>query len=428
MNAIHHHPSHTQELTIDTDLRMGQISTASHATESTDPQTPTAERDHHLFVRTTTQRYGCTYVSPQEHDFIYWLIRAERLVDEIVRSDEPPVELVSTRRRGEIYQLTKLGHAIFYLFKSYNRGTAGYYRHHRFNPALTLMLKVVDGCSSELVERSQNGAPVPSDPRTREILEIATASIRTSGRSQAFKDEVDNYRRNEEKNITSCCEYLAAQFQRRSQLLVLRVDLNFRQSFQGWGYTCEADRHYARFLRALRENRIVPDVLGYISKREDGINRGIHFHVLIVLDGHKHRDAANLSRMVGEDWVRRCGYGELDDGVDVGATEEKAKASYFNCYTRANQYQFNCLGLIHPTDAGKLRGLRLAIEYLCKETTQLKPSPPESGEAEQAPDIASRRGIRNLRKGIMPKGHSGRGAPRSSGLDTTFIVRELLQR
>ena len=161
---------------------------------------------------------------------------------------------------------------------------------------------------------------------------------------------------------------------------------------------------------------------------EDGIDRGIHFHVLIVLDGHKHRDAANLTRMVGEDWVRRCGHGEYEDGVDVGETGKKAKASYFNCYTRTDQYRFNCLGLIHPTDTDKLRGLRLAIEYLCKETTQLKPSPPKSLAGDEDADTASKKGIRNLRKGIMPKGHSGRGAPRSSGLDTSAIDRELLKK
>ncbi len=310
----------------------------------------------------------------------------------------------------------------------YNQDSAEYYKHHRFNPPLTVMLKVVDQCSPELWAHTRNGDPVLIDPRTREILENAAASIRASCRSQAYKDEVDNYKRNEEKNIASCCEYLAAQFQRRSQLLILRVDLYFRPAFKGWGYTREADGHYARFLRALRENRIVPDVLGYISKREDGIDRGIHFHVLIVLDGHKHRDAANLTRMVGEDWVRRCGHGEYEDGVDVGETGKKAKASYFNCYTRTDQYRFNCLGLIHPTDTDKLRGLRLAIEYLCKETTQLKPSPPKSLAGDEDADTASKKGIRNLRKGIMPKGHSGRGAPRSSGLDTSAIDRELLKK
>ena len=346
---------YTPAIAFDSDLLKEQMPNLSNAPESKASLVPSAEQDHHLFVRKTSQRYGRTYVG-QEHDFIYWLLRAEKLVDAIARSDDQPVEVAHDRRGQPRYQLTTIGKAFFNICKSYNQDSAEYYKHHRFNPPLTVILKVVDQWSHELCyHTNRNGDPVLCDPRTREILEDTVASIRASCRSQAYKDEVDNYKRNEEKNITSCCEYLAAQFQRRSQLLILRVDLYFRPAFKGWGYTREADGHYARFLRALRENRIVPDVLGYIGKREDGIDRGIHFHVLIVLDGHKHRDAANLTRMVGEDWVRRCGHGEYEDGVQVGEAAKKDKASYFNCYTRKDEYRFNCLGLIHPTDADKLR-------------------------------------------------------------------------
>lgn len=428
MNEIDKSYAYTQAIALDCDLPKEQMADLSITLQPKDSQMPQAEQDHHLFVRKTSQRYGRTWIG-YEHDFIYWLLQAEKLVNVIVQSDDQPVEVTYDRRGQPRQQLTKTGKAFFNVCKGYNRNRAGYYKHHRFNPPLTVVLNVVDQWSPELLAHTNsNGDPVMSDSRTREVLEIAFASIRASCQRPEYKDEVDNYKRNEEKNIASCCNYLAAQFQRRSQLLILRIDLYFRPAFKGWGYTREADGHYARLLRALRENRIVPDVLGYISKREDGIDRGIHFHVLIVLDGHKHRDAANLTRMVGEDWVRRCGHGEYEDGVDVGETGKKAKASYFNCYTRTDQYRFNCLGLIHPTDTDKLRGLRLAIEYLCKETTQLKPSPPKSLAGDEDADTASKKGIRNLRKGIMPKGHSGRGAPRSSGLDTSAIDRELLKK
>lgn len=428
MNEIDKSYSYTQATASDCNLPKEQMADLSITLQPKGTQIPQAEQDHHLFVRNTIQRYGRTWIG-HEHDFSHWLLQAEKLVNAIVQSDDQPVEVIYDRRGQPRHQLTRTGKAFYGVCRGYNQKSAEYYKHHRFNPPLTVVLKVVDQWLPELLARTnRDGYPVLSDSRTREVLEIAIASIRASCRRQEYKDEVDNYKRNEEKNIASCCDYLAAQFQRRSQLLILRIDLYFRPAFKGWGYTREADGHYARLLRALRENRIVPDVLGYISKREDGIDRGIHFHVLIILDGHKHRDAANLTRMIGEDWVRRCGHGEYKDGVDVGETGKKDKASYFNCYTRLDQYRFNCLGLIHPTDADKLRGLRLAIEYMCKETTQLKPGPPTSREGDQDAEIASSKGIRNLRKGIMPKGHSGRGAPRSSGLDTSAIDRELLKR
>lgn len=428
MNEINKYTLCTPSTVLDCDLFQEQIPDVPLAVEVNTAPPAESEQAHHLFVRKTSQRYGLTFVG-KEHDFTYWLRRAEKLVNEVAQTNDQPVEIVLDRKGKPRYQLTKLGKALFNLFKSYDHDTAEYYKYNRFNPPLTVIMKVVDQWSHELVYLTNgNGEAVPSDLRTREILEVAIASVRTTCQSQQYRNAVDNYKRNEEKNIASCCEYLSAQFQRRTQLLVLRVDLYFRPAFKGWGYTREADGHHARFLRALRENRIVPDVLGYISKREDGIDRGIHFHVLIVLDGHEHRDTANLGRLVGEDWVRRCGHGEYPDGVDVGETGKKDKASYFNCYTRKDQYRFNCLGLIHPTNEDKLRGLRQAIEYLCKETTQLKPSPPKSQEGSQDAESTSKKGIRNLRKGIMPKGHSGRGAPRTSGLDTSLIDRELLDR
>lgn len=411
---------------------MQHTHTLANKVTSTEPKTlaiGTREREHHLFVRKTSQRYGRTLVG-NEHTFIYWLLRAEKLVEAIERSDCQPYELISNAKGQPHHRLTKIGDAVFNICKTYDEAAAEHYERHRFSPPLALILEVVKEWWRELSSRAnRNGDPIPNDQRTREILTSAVATIRAKICSQDYRDAVDNYKRNEEKNIASCCEYMAAQFQRRSQLLILRIDLYFRSQFKDWGYTREADMHYARFLRALREGRIIQDVLGYISKREDGIDRGIHFHALIVVDGHKHRDAANLTRLIGEEWVRRCGHGDYNDGVDVGETGKKDKGSYFNCYARLDQYRFNCLGLIHPTDADKLRGLRLAIEYLCKETSQLKPSPPAALDGDDGNALTSYgRGIRNLRKGIMPKGHSGRGAPRSSGLDTSAINRELLKK
>ena len=38
------------------------------------------------------------------------------------------------------------------------------------------------------------------------------------------------------------------------------------------------------------------------------------------------------------------------------------------------------------------------------------------------------KGVRNLRKGVMPKGHSGRGAPRRIALDDSLIKSILLKK
>ncbi|MGH8074888.1 MAG: hypothetical protein ACREO4_12590 [Lysobacter sp.] len=391
------------------------------------PDIESREHNHHFLVHSTMQRHGRTYIGP-EFDFVHWLRRSAKLGVNISNTDDSPYEVASNTKTGPLYRLTRLGRAIFLQCKSYNEAVASYYREHRFSPPLAVILRAVQQWGQALCDciRGPDRLDVGM-ARAREILDQFAASVRLEQRSNAYKNELDNYKRNEEGNIASCCEYLAAQFERRSQLLILRIDLYFRPEFIDWGRTREADAHYSRFLRALREDRILSDVLGYIGKREDGIDRGIHYHVLIVVDGHKHRDAANLTRIVGEDWVNRCGQGRYFDCGDGHAEGIMDRASYFNCYARASEYRYNGLGLVRPTDADKLRGLRCAVDYLCKEETQLKPTPLVTQEPDRAQKFFQR-GARNLRKGIMPKGHSGRGAPRRSSLDTSIIERELLKR
>ena len=292
------------------------------------------EYNHHLLVRKGNHRDGHIYIGP-ECDFIEYLIILERLALTIAGSNSLAVERFFNWRGNPRYRLSKLGGSISLECKRYDEDVVNYYEHHRFNPHLTVMLKAMKQWAHELVKYTNSTDEDVSQEHVRDIVDKFLAFVRAEFRSQAFKDEVENYKRNEEKNIASCCKYMAAQFGRRTNLLILRIDFYFRPSFKGWGYTREADCKYGLMLRALRENRIVDDVRGYIGKREDGIDRGVHFHVLIVLDGHLHRDALNLTRAVGEYWVERCG--EAEDGSH--------KSSYFNCYTRKDKYEYNCLGL-----------------------------------------------------------------------------------
>jgi hypothetical protein len=148
-------------------------------------------------------------------------------------------------------------------------------------------------------------------------------------------------------------------------------------------------------LRALAEDRIVPDVKRWICKRECGFDRGIHYHLLVAMDGHKHQSASAFSKMLGEAWVKRCG---------------PLRASYFNCYVRRHLYKYNALGSVHIGDRWMLMGIREAIRYMVK------------GDG-----FVMTGNKRNLWKGItqlswqQPK----RGAPRKACNDMS-LVNEIL--
>lgn len=385
------------------------------------------ERFHYGFVRKSYPKDGVQVVST-EFDFINWLERAEDLIAEVERSADGAYVEEPNGRGGTMRDLTKVGRKIYGLCRTFDSEIAAHYAPYRFSPPLAVALKVIGGRAGELSGYSRpDGSLHLGEPGARQVLNEILASLKQECGSADYKAVVENHRRSQAKNLASCVNYMAAQFEKRSVLLITRVDLYIRPLFKGWGYTREADACYSRLLRALTENRIIPDVLGYIAKREDGIDRGIHFHLLVIQDGHLHRDAANMARLVGEKWVQICGAGDTAQASDYGPVIRSDRGSYFNCYSRAEHYRFNGIGLIRGIDEDKLRGLRLAIEYLCKEPYQLKPDLQSGGELPSINLGRVGKGVRNLRKGVIPKGHSGRGAPRRIALDDSLIQALLVR-
>ena len=395
---------------------------------STEPKTQEdVERFHHGFVRSTYPKDG-VQVRSEEFNFIRWLELADDLVAALDSSTDAAYNEKPNGRGGTMRELTKVGWKIYGLCRSFDPKIAEHYALYRFSPPLAAALKVVGGRATELCSYCRPDGSLPlGEPEARQVVNEILASLRQECGSAAYKTTVENYRRRQGKNLTSCVDYMAAQFEKRSVLLITRVDLYIRPAFKGWGYTREADACYSRLLRSLTENRIIPDVLGYIAKREDGIDRGIHFHLLIIQDGHLHRDAANMARLVGEKWVQICESDVVVQASDYGPETRANRGSYFNCYARAEHYRFNGLGLVRGFDADKLRGLRLAIEYLCKEPYQLKPDLQPDSEMPTISLGRAGKGVRNLRKGVMPKGHSGRGAPRRIALDDSLLKSILLK-
>jgi len=337
---------------------------------------------------------GCIYLEDgsvcltdevSSHHFINAL---ERLAERIAAVDNEPVELVQTRL-GPRFQLTSLGADVWHLSKSYDPLIKRRFAHQVFNPYIAVALRAYRRWN-EALQWGRTGSDL--DLRfdaARSALNRLVRVIRWGCRTARFKTLVKNYKRSAAKSFRNCVAYMAALFGRCSRLLILRVDLYYRPEGMDWGDTASAAKGFDKFMRALREERIVPDLVGYIAKREKGYQRGMHYHVLVALDGHKHREGATYARMLGQHWVEHC-------------TGPRKVGSYFNCHSREEDYRFNGLGLVHFDDAEKCKGLLAAIRYLTKANHQLK---------------TGRGKGRNLRKGEMPKANDAmprRGAPRKT--------------
>lgn len=382
-----------------------------------------SEKRHHESVRAHVPLGGGNSFVSKEVDFIKWLDKAESLVDAIASNMKPLYLAKTGLRQNTFYELTAIGTRIVGIVTSFDHSTASYYSNHQFNPKLDLMIRAARKFQPEIAPEFQSVTKTFSEFHNRKLLDDFAAYVGSESRTKEFKSRLKNSLNKQKKNIDSCCRYMAALFAFKSKLLVLRIDLYAAST---WGYTAEYNTTLEGYLRAMREGRIVPDVEGFIAKREDGIDRGVHIHLLVVLDGQLHWDAANLTKTLGEEWMRRCnGSAGMHPEPDRSGLPRR-RGTYFNCYTRVSQYAFNCLGLIQPSNAKMMKGLRLAIEYMCKETMHLIFCPLEvDADGHLVPPAVKKR-IRNLRKGNMPKTHSGRGAPRSTNADTTMIEQILL--
>lgn len=273
----------------------------------------------------------------------------------------------------------------------------------RLNPWLRLGLHLAWKWGKRLRQYRtyDSGLDVRQEYARRAIAHVVYV-IRRVCRSDRFRKWEYNDSRRERDNYASCARLMLDIFKQNARPLILRIDLYFEGDASVLSESDAAQRAYDKFLRNLSEGKILPDVLGYIAKREDGLERRIHYHVLIALDGNKHQHAFRMTEILGQYWSNRC----------VGSSH---LGSYFNCWKRKNEYEHCCLGLLHYTDECMLRGLRDALGYMCKEGAHI---------------FVNKDMGKNLRKSQSPKiadGEQRRGAPRKTGSDPSLATTILLK-
>jgi hypothetical protein len=358
---------------------------------------------------------GSTFIS-DEPECLFWIEKAELLARRIFSCNHHLVTIDRGRRSrlnvgGQHYRLTSLGSAVWNLCRSgvpmiERASPSSRYRGRyswptlpcvkpeslaqtdrmvvRFRPFIAVMLRACQVAMPAIRHAGSIGMDLSND-KLRNRIEWIARFVRRCFGSFRFRRIEANRVKLEKKDLESCCRYMVEGFQQHSTLLVLRVDLYLKPTHKTHEDVRIAEQCIKHYLRALFEDRIVPDVRRWICKRECGFDRGIHYHLLVALDGHKHQNACGLSMMLGKAWLNRCGH---------------LRASYFNCWVRRHKYEYNAIGSVHISDASMLLGIREAIRYMVKGDGFVM-----TGHK------------RNLRRGTMkPRGAKPKlGAPRKDG-------------
>lgn len=387
--------------------------------EANIPELTEGERVHERMAKGMRHTLEGKAVITEEHDWLMCLAKLERTAKRLACTDEPIV--VTQRQRNRVaLKLTPLGQDVRHLVldavplveradrgfilkgRSFHKadGTVGgvipnepfMFTRAIPNPHITVMLRACMRIANRLSGYLTSEMANVNELNVRAAYEHAARFVRRVCKSRRFQTVLENHRRSAKKNLKSCLDYVTSLFEKHSKLLVMRVDLYIHPEHREWSASAHAEHCIGQFLRAMREGRIIdPDVQGWIVKREGGLYRGIHFHLMVFLDGHKHQDGYVYSQQLGEAWVRR-----FSDG----------KGTFFNCWALRKKYIHNALGVVHVSDRAMLTGIKVALEYMVKEDCAL-----ETGRS------------RNLRRGVLVRfsGSAKPGAPRKAENDIALL-------
>lgn len=188
------------------------------------------------------------------------------------------------------------------------------------------------------------------------------------------------------------CDYFDACFNKHARLVFIRVDLYYQSGSADQITAQQATDDLDHMLENRRHNTVFRGWVGYVAKLEYGVQKRLHWHLLVIFDG-RTRDGAShvdIARKIGEYWKKRVTNG---------------RGAYWNCNASSKDYlQRNICGIgpISYADMHLRQNLELEVlNYLTKTTQLLRPK--------------FGKDVKTIRRGQFPKVAKGskRGRKRS---------------
>lgn len=238
---------------------------------------------------------------------------------------------------------------------------------HVFHPIVTVMLRAMKRRAIRIAQCEINSSGVSHDLELGMLMRHLARFVRRVSRSWKYINAVKAHTRKESDNFKSARNFIYYLAGKHTRLCFLRIDLTFRTGWKDFSHSDAADKAVKDFLRSLRskacKRNLLPGYLGFIIKRENGISRGTHFHLLVVLNGNLQGKTSHsvdyISDALCQMWLQRIGHD---------------RGSAHNSYKDRHSWPFNCLGLQDFQKIESLVGLRWALDYITKQDCILKTS------------------------------------------------------
>jgi len=166
------------------------------------------------------------------------------------------------------------------------------------------------------------------------------------------------------RQYVNYCKYINKIFDTCARLVIIRIDLFYKKKLASSVTIDRAQSDIDHLLRNKRHNSIFGHMKGYIVKMEYGIDKGIHFHALLLFDGSRRSNHSHIhiAQLIGKYWV------------DVIT---KGRGDYWNSNAKIKDFKGAGLCGIGTINADetilRYNLLNHVVKYLCKPSQYFKP-------------------------------------------------------
>ncbi|MBS0352708.1 MAG: inovirus-type Gp2 protein [Proteobacteria bacterium] len=316
-----------------------------------------------------------------EYDLMKELSQIERLMKDIGASEHALFALEERKRGGLYLKKFPLGERFIAALNYDISEIRRHFERHAFTPHFELFEECVKKYNlDDLAQAVKRKAHRAIEAWCRALTGCVTR-IRTRLHSRAFKSRVSLFRRVPNENYLGLCRYIDRLFEKHSRLIVIRLDLGFGKEHR-WPNGLrspvtfeEAIGCRERLFNNRRCNRIFKHMVGYAWKLEYGLDKGFHYHLLLLFDGSKRQQDVTIAMEIGEYWEKVITNG---------------KGVYWNCNGNKQTYKACGIGRINRSDIELRATLKEKVAiYLTKVDVILKLVMPD--------------GHRSYNRGGMPK-------------------------
>ncbi|MGC3963634.1 MAG: inovirus-type Gp2 protein [Rhodocyclaceae bacterium] len=259
-----------------------------------------------------------------------------------------------------------------------------------FAPKVSVFLKVCEALSIAQWAWSAPEQVCCGSVTVADLFNELVTRIREECRCPAFVRQSSRAAERSRRQTRLYKGYVKALFERRSRLIVIRLDLAYTNDGAARIALEDATRDLAHFFGNMRgKPSLFADLEGHIWKLECGELGAHHFHVILFFNNDHFQNDALRAEQIGQYWCEVI---------------TRGRGRFFNCNRSKYMRRFERQGLlgigrIEHYEAEKRASLERIIEYLCKSEQQVK--------------VKSGRGFRTMGRGVLPRtGARKLGRPR----------------